>query len=340
MSWAANGTGTDDIADAVRQARRRQGAVGERWQIADSGMLQRPDVVHPHGGGKNGESDIQPIDHSAKSGAMDDAVGCFEHHPQDSRVTPTDISPTLGVYGNALEGKDMLITGEVDALCFQQNQRNEVRLICEDGSVAGCLNAESGMKNTNYISENNTEENQNMPKLPRMTVRRLLPQECERLFGLPDGHTIPCFKPEDITDELVERFIEIFFIWDCFCQSLKKQGTKADEPLEEDVADDTENDGEVANETQISDAEELADDGEATEEPTETEPTSDGDVPKLPKKRSAKWIRAWLEKVSNPETCPDAPRYKACGNSFGVNCVRWIGLGIEAVERQINGKNK
>lgn len=219
--------------------------------------------------------------------------------------------------------------------CFQQNQRKQVRLIGEDGSVAGCLNTESGMKNTNYISENNTQENQNMPKLPRMTVRRLLPVETERLFGLPDGHTIPCFKPEDITDELVDRFIEIFFIWDCFCQSLKKQGEKADETSEDDAETDSDNDGEVADETQIDDAEELADDGDATEEPTETEPTSDGDVPKLPKKRSAKWVRAWLEKVSNPETCPDAPRYKACGNSFGCNCIRWIGLGIQAVEDQM-----
>lgn len=32
------------------------------------------------------------------------------------------------------------------------------------------------------------------------------------------------------------------------------------------------------------------------------------------------------------EECPDAPRYKACGNSMGVNCMRWIGLGIEAAE--------
>ena len=43
-------------------------------------------------------------------------------------------------------------------------------------------------------------------------------------------------------------------------------------------------------------------------------------------------MEAWLAKVSNPETCPDAPRYKATGNSFGVNCIRWIGLGIQAVE--------
>lgn len=32
------------------------------------------------------------------------------------------------------------------------------------------------------------------------------------------------------------------------------------------------------------------------------------------------------------DECPDAPRYKACGNSMGVNCMRWIGLSIQAVE--------
>ena len=32
--------------------------------------------------------------------------------------------------------------------------------------------------------------------------------------------------------------------------------------------------------------------------------------------------------------CPDAPRYKACGNSMCVNVMRWIGLRIEIVERK------
>lgn len=34
------------------------------------------------------------------------------------------------------------------------------------------------------------------------------------------------------------------------------------------------------------------------------------------------------------EDCPDAPRYKACGNSMCVNVMRWIGLRIENVERK------
>jgi site-specific DNA-cytosine methylase len=30
--------------------------------------------------------------------------------------------------------------------------------------------------------------------------------------------------------------------------------------------------------------------------------------------------------------CPDAPRYKALGNSIAVNCLRWVGQRIAAVE--------
>ncbi len=33
------------------------------------------------------------------------------------------------------------------------------------------------------------------------------------------------------------------------------------------------------------------------------------------------------------EQCPDAPRYKACGNSMCVNVMRWIGMRIDDVER-------
>jgi DNA (cytosine-5)-methyltransferase 1 len=32
------------------------------------------------------------------------------------------------------------------------------------------------------------------------------------------------------------------------------------------------------------------------------------------------------------EQCPDGPRYKACGNSFCVNCARWLGRRIQLAE--------
>ena len=38
------------------------------------------------------------------------------------------------------------------------------------------------------------------------------------------------------------------------------------------------------------------------------------------------------------EECPDAPRYKACGNSMCVNVMAWIGHRIQAVEERISPK--
>ena len=37
------------------------------------------------------------------------------------------------------------------------------------------------------------------------------------------------------------------------------------------------------------------------------------------------------------DQCPDAPRYKAIGNSWAVPCVRWIG---ERIQKQLEGENK
>lgn len=46
--------------------------------------------------------------------------------------------------------------------------------------------------------------------------------------------------------------------------------------------------------------------------------------PKPPKPKSANQVRAWLEKIADPDTCPDSPRYKACGNGWATNQPRWI----------------
>lgn len=46
------------------------------------------------------------------------------------------------------------------------------------------------------------------------------------------------------------------------------------------------------------------------------------------KRKTPAYIRKWLEKIANPETCPDSPRYKACGNGWAINCARWILQGI------------
>ena len=36
---------------------------------------------------------------------------------------------------------------------------------------------------------------------------------------------------------------------------------------------------------------------------------------------------------------PDAPRYKACGNSMCVNVMAWIGHRIDAVEKEIAARS-
>ena len=41
----------------------------------------------------------------------------------------------------------------------------------------------------------------------------------------------------------------------------------------------------------------------------------------------------------NIEDCPDIPRYKACGNGFGVNVIRWIGKRIQMVEDSLKNSN-
>lgn len=40
------------------------------------------------------------------------------------------------------------------------------------------------------------------------------------------------------------------------------------------------------------------------------------------------------------DECPDGPRYKACGNSMAVPCMRWIGEGIARVDAKLRAQGK
>ena len=51
------------------------------------------------------------------------------------------------------------------------------------------------------------------------------------------------------------------------------------------------------------------------------------------------WTRIpWRGKPA--EKCPDAPRYKACGNSMCVNCMEWIGERIEKEEQALKDEGR
>ena len=55
-----------------------------------------------------------------------------------------------------------------------------------------------------------------------------------------------------------------------------------------------------------------------------------------PKPKSANQVRAWLEKITDPDTCPDSPRYKACGNGWATNQPRWILTRLLAIGEGID----
>lgn len=63
-------------------------------------------------------------------------------------------------------------------VAFQQNSRDEVRLMGGDGQISGSLAAEPGSRGTTTFLA------------AEMAVRRLMPVECERLQGFPDNWTL------------------------------------------------------------------------------------------------------------------------------------------------------
>ena len=81
----------------------------------------------------------------------------------------------LGI-GKAGDPCPTITKGDRHAVAFTQNSRDEVRLQGGDGSIAGALGANEGMKQRTYIETD-------------MAVRRLTPVECERLQGFPDDYT-------------------------------------------------------------------------------------------------------------------------------------------------------
>lgn len=107
---------------------------------------------------------------------------------RNMRIQPDGVSGTLqskNTGGFSLNYQNPVLIGtcpncgihsDKDVVAFQQNQRNELRLINDDGQIAGALVAHAGMKNQNYLASH-------------YIVRKLSPVECERLQGFPDTHT-------------------------------------------------------------------------------------------------------------------------------------------------------
>lgn len=59
-----------------------------------------------------------------------------------------------------------------------------------------------------------------------------------------------------------------------------------------------------------------------------------------PKPKSEGQVRKWLTKITDPKTCPDSPRYKACGNGWATNQPRWILARLLELDEQDNREQK
>ncbi len=136
-------------------------------------------------------------------------------HPTQDPISSTDGSTHC--MGTGSSRGDATI-----AVAFQQNTRDEVRLMNGDGQIASALAAEAGMKQQNYLAQSattpavahtlrgegfNASEDgtgRGTPLVPQsMTVRRLTPRECERLQGFPDDWTMIPYRgkpPEECPD--------------------------------------------------------------------------------------------------------------------------------------------
>lgn len=87
------------------------------------------------------------------------------------------------------DGVGPLDTSQTKAVFFAQHIRGEVVLSGGDGQVAGALSAGGGIPGQGYPA-----------LLAAYRVRRLMPVECERLQGFPDGHTATDAEGQAIAD--------------------------------------------------------------------------------------------------------------------------------------------
>lgn len=130
---------------------------------------------------RNGRGDmgdcVNALTAQAGETGKGDAAPCVAYAIQERELCVTgDITHTLKAEGfDASEDGTGRGQPIIPAIGFAQNQRDEVRLM----EVSGALASEPGMKQTTYVLGNPSP----------MAVRRLMPVECERLQGFPDGHT-------------------------------------------------------------------------------------------------------------------------------------------------------
>jgi DNA (cytosine-5)-methyltransferase 1 len=97
-------------------------------------------------------------------------------------VSSTDPRAGIGI-GDQDDPMFTLQAGKQHGVAWAQNSRDELR----EMPYVGALAAEQGSKQTSYIRQH-------------MAVRRLMPVECERLQGFPDGYTDIVYRGKPAAD--------------------------------------------------------------------------------------------------------------------------------------------
>lgn len=150
------GVRSDDLAYTM-EARAVPQAVAYSPAICVTGSVTHSLTAEGHDASEDGTGRGNPI-----------VVGYIDM--QYSGVQPDQGMGTLTTGSPSGGGQPL------PAVAFTQNSRDEVRLINNDGAIAGALSAESESHQTNYLATH-------------MAVRRLMPVECEALQGFPPDHT-------------------------------------------------------------------------------------------------------------------------------------------------------
>lgn len=203
---------------------KREELAGTAWAGAGSyciqgSMIGRSDTAGPQECGIN--DNVAFTLNTADRHAISYALNC-RNQQVDENISGTILSKANGGYSlNYINPVFM---------AFQKNTRDEVRLINGDGDIAGALAASPGAKQQNYICMASGQANAEIghdlcpaqaarqykdPPIVVYTadgakavyhgglywvVRRLMPVECERLQGFPDGWTDIPFRGKPATD--------------------------------------------------------------------------------------------------------------------------------------------
>lgn len=196
--------------------------------------------------------------------------------------------------------------GDLTTMCFQQNQRNEVRMVGGDGTIAGAIAESSGMKNTNYVCIGFSAG--------QSATAGSIAAQAEVAPTLRAGESgtnqVPSVVITQYGDEIAGTLTARADSSPCVDRGQNivcMADGNAHAAIDEECAGTLK----VGGEPPIVASEYIV----RRLMPVECE-------------RLQGFPDGWTDLGGTP----DAPRYKACGNSMAVPVINWIGRRIEAVD--------